>query len=187
MCVCILFSKVFSFCVFESLLLVHISLRSLVCMYFQLLACSVLMCSCVLTPTLCPVLILSVSCQMEMVICVFHVAVFFFFPSSALIPFKHADKFNPFFGAVCWLVWCRQKLLSYSVAQKGSVVTNLTAWLNSWGVCWLFACHLTGWLTDLWMTEWLASFQTWWHADKVTDWLQICLVGHVIGYVAVSE
>lgn len=111
--------------------------------------------------------------------CLFHVKcrgwfasftwLFYFFPPSALLPFKHADKFNPFFRAVCWRVWCRQKLLSYSVAQTGSVVTNLTAWLNSWGVCWLFACHLTGWLTDLWMAEWLASFHTGWHADRVTD------------------
>lgn len=111
----------------------------------------------------------------------------FFTPSSALIPFKCFDKFNPFFRAVRWRVWQRQKLLSYCVAQKGSVVTNLTGWLNSWVVCWLFACHLTRRLADLWTAEWLASFQAGLQTDWLTasltelltgcksDWLSICI------------
>lgn len=135
----------------------HVSLHSFACMYFQLL----LMCSRASTPTLCPVLILSVSCQMEMVICV---AVFF--PSSALIPFKHADKFNPSFRAVCWHVWCGQKIAfllcrseRFCCDKSDSLTEQLRGLL---AICLSF---------DLWMTEWLASFQT---SDMLTRWLAGC-------------
>lgn len=92
---------------------------------------------------------------------------FFFSHSPPIITFNYGDKFIIFFRAVRWRVWRWQKMLSYSFAEKGSVMTILTVWLSMWVVCQLFVCHLIGWVTDLWTAESLASFQTWW----LTDWL----------------
>lgn len=132
---------------------------------------------------------LSVSIQMEVVVCVFHVA-----RSSCLIPFNHFDKFSPFFRAVRWRVWCRQKSLSYCVAQRASVVTNLTSPTEQLSGL-LTICLSFDWVTDMWMAEWLASFQSGWQADwlsaLLTEWLTVCLsesltdclAGRLTGYV----
>lgn len=98
----------------------------------------------------------------------------FFSHSSPIITFNYGDEFITFFRAVCWRVWHWQIMLSYSFAEKGSVMTILTVWLSMWVVCQLFVCHLIGWVTDLWTAESLASFQTWWLTDSVSwqdDWL----------------
>lgn len=92
----------------------------------------------------------SVLCQTEMVIYVFHVAGFsLFLPPYILNTLTNAIR--PPVGKNCF----------HTVSlRRVSVVTNLTVWLNSWVVCWLFVCHLTRWQTD-WLsallTEWLTG------------------------------
>lgn len=176
MVACVALLCVFSTCLCKFLFILCICI-------FNCLLGPILMC--VLTPTLCPVLFCLFPVKLRWWFVSF---MWLLFPSSSLVPFKHFDKFNPFFGGACWRVWHRQKLLSCRVAQKGSVVTNLTVWLNSWVVCWLFVCHLTRWQTD-----WLSALLTEWLAGCKSDWLTVrlesltgCLAGRVTGHGVVT-
>lgn len=111
-----------------------------------------------------------VSCQIETVICFFHVAV----SSVSLLPSIQTlwqisstlqEQCVDVFGA---FLLCRSDGLCCDTSD--SLTEQLSGLLT--------ICLSFGWVTDLWTAEWLASLQTGWQADwlsaLLTEWLTGC-------------